>query len=129
MVKFGFSTVAETMTLGREAARRISEAFQRPIRLEFEKVCVSRCANTLIQLFLSRSIFRICSSARSATPDSFGLDLTSNPLCFLVSFLKSATTPQIRQDGYVRDEMLNRLFCLMSFLCRKGIETVRRDNW
>jgi DNA polymerase delta subunit 1 len=38
MVKFGFSSVAETMTLGREAAKRISEAFQRPIRLEFEKV-------------------------------------------------------------------------------------------
>lgn len=38
MVKFGVSTVAEAMKLGKEAADVISETFIRPIKLEFEKV-------------------------------------------------------------------------------------------
>ena len=38
MVKFGPASVPESMALGREAAKRITEAFQKPIRLEFEKV-------------------------------------------------------------------------------------------
>ncbi|CAH8509462.1 unnamed protein product [Schistosoma turkestanicum] len=38
MCKFGVSTVAEAMELGRKAAEIISEEFPKPIRLEFEKV-------------------------------------------------------------------------------------------
>lgn len=38
MVKFGTSDVADTMKLGREAARIVSEKFISPIALEFEKV-------------------------------------------------------------------------------------------
>ena len=38
MVKFGLSDLAETMDLARDAARFISEAFIKPIKLEFEKV-------------------------------------------------------------------------------------------
>lgn len=38
MCKFGVSTVAEAMELGREAAKLISSEFPHPIRLEFEKV-------------------------------------------------------------------------------------------
>ncbi|CAL8096638.1 unnamed protein product [Calicophoron daubneyi] len=38
MCKFGVSTVAEAMELGRIAAERISSEFTKPIRLEFEKV-------------------------------------------------------------------------------------------
>ena len=38
MVKFGASTLEETMRLGREAAKMISATFQTPIKLEFEKV-------------------------------------------------------------------------------------------
>ncbi|BHF57694.1 DNA polymerase delta catalytic subunit [Sparganum proliferum] len=38
MCKFGVSSVAEAMELGREAAEYISSQFPRPIRLEFEKV-------------------------------------------------------------------------------------------
>jgi DNA polymerase delta subunit 1 len=38
MVKFGTPGVPESMALGREAAKSITEAFQKPIRLEFEKV-------------------------------------------------------------------------------------------
>lgn len=38
MVKFGVSTVAEAMVLGREAAAFVSAKFIKPIKLEFEKV-------------------------------------------------------------------------------------------
>lgn len=38
MCRFGVSTVAEAMELGKEAANKISETFQAPIKLEFEKV-------------------------------------------------------------------------------------------
>lgn len=38
MCKFGVSTVAEAMKLGKEAADYISEQFVNPIKLEFEKV-------------------------------------------------------------------------------------------
>ncbi|CAH8541393.1 unnamed protein product [Heterobilharzia americana] len=38
MCKFGVSTVAEAMELGRKAAEVISQEFPNPIRLEFEKV-------------------------------------------------------------------------------------------
>ena len=38
MVRFGVTTVAEAMVLGKEAADSISEIFVRPIKLEFEKV-------------------------------------------------------------------------------------------
>ncbi|XP_053205338.1 DNA polymerase delta catalytic subunit-like [Panonychus citri] len=38
MVKFGVSTVAEAMKLGKEAADFVSEQFIKPIKLEFEKV-------------------------------------------------------------------------------------------
>ncbi|XP_040565732.1 DNA polymerase delta catalytic subunit [Lepeophtheirus salmonis] len=38
MVKFGVSTVAEAMKLGEEAAKKVSESFIKPIKLEFEKV-------------------------------------------------------------------------------------------
>lgn len=38
MVKFGVSTVAESMELGQEAAKFVSEKFVKPIKLEFEKV-------------------------------------------------------------------------------------------
>ncbi|XP_057374077.1 DNA polymerase delta catalytic subunit-like [Daphnia carinata] len=38
MVKFGVSTVAEAMALGREAAEFVSAKFIKPINLEFEKV-------------------------------------------------------------------------------------------
>ena len=38
MVRFGTSTVAESMELGKEAAEHISSQFPHPIKLEFEKV-------------------------------------------------------------------------------------------
>nr|XP_018670402.1 DNA polymerase delta catalytic subunit isoform X1 [Ciona intestinalis] len=38
MVKFGVSTVAESMVLGKEAASFVSDKFVKPIKLEFEKV-------------------------------------------------------------------------------------------
>lgn len=38
MVRFGVETVAESMELGREAAKMITEHFPHPIKLEFEKV-------------------------------------------------------------------------------------------
>ena len=38
MVKFGVSTVAEAMELGKEAAAHVTKTFQRPINLDFEKV-------------------------------------------------------------------------------------------
>ncbi len=38
MVKFGYSTVPETMALGREAAKYVTAHFEKPINLEFEKV-------------------------------------------------------------------------------------------
>ncbi|XP_033645764.1 DNA polymerase delta catalytic subunit-like [Asterias rubens] len=38
MVRFGVDTVAESMALGKEAALMISDTFQKPIKLEFEKV-------------------------------------------------------------------------------------------
>ena len=46
MVKFGVSTVAESMDLGKKAAEYVSSHFPQPIKLEFEKVshkifCVS----------------------------------------------------------------------------------------
>ena len=41
MVKFGVDTVAEAMTLGQEAAGRVTEKFVKPIKLEFEKVSLS----------------------------------------------------------------------------------------
>lgn len=40
MVKFGVETVADAMELGREAADFVSEKFIKPIKLEFEKVCI-----------------------------------------------------------------------------------------
>lgn len=42
MCRFGVSSVAEAMSLGREAANWVSSHFPSPIRLEFEKVRVSR---------------------------------------------------------------------------------------
>lgn len=38
MIKFGVSTVAEAMELGKEAAEYVSAKFIKPINLEFEKV-------------------------------------------------------------------------------------------
>ncbi|KAH9421124.1 DNA polymerase delta 1, catalytic subunit [Dermatophagoides pteronyssinus] len=38
MVNFGVNTVEEAMKLGKEAADKISEKFDKPIKLEFEKV-------------------------------------------------------------------------------------------
>ena len=38
MVRFGASTVAKSMELGKEAAEHISSQFPHPIKLEFEKV-------------------------------------------------------------------------------------------
>merc|ERR1719359_1055930 len=38
MVKFGTDSIEEAMRLGNEAAKRVSETFIRPIKLEFEKV-------------------------------------------------------------------------------------------
>ena len=38
MVKFGVESVAESMELGKEAADYVSDTFQKPIKLEFEKV-------------------------------------------------------------------------------------------
>lgn len=40
MVQFGVDTVAEAMELGQEAANSVSDKFVKPIRLEFEKVCI-----------------------------------------------------------------------------------------
>ena len=42
MVRFGASTVAESMVLGKEAAEHISSQFPHPIKLEFEKVSGGR---------------------------------------------------------------------------------------
>ena len=38
MVKFGVETIEEAMVLGRKMAEHVTKQFQRPIRLEFEKV-------------------------------------------------------------------------------------------
>lgn len=38
MVNFGVKTVSEAMELGREAANFVSSHFEKPIKLEFEKV-------------------------------------------------------------------------------------------
>ena len=38
MVRFGVATVAESMSLGKEAAEYVSSKFAGPIKLEFEKV-------------------------------------------------------------------------------------------
>ncbi|XP_076045367.1 DNA polymerase delta 1, catalytic subunit isoform X2 [Oratosquilla oratoria] len=38
MIKFGVTTVAEAMELGKEAAEYVSDKFVKPIKLEFEKV-------------------------------------------------------------------------------------------
>ena len=38
MVRFGVATVAESMSLGKEAAKYVSSKFASPIKLEFEKV-------------------------------------------------------------------------------------------
>lgn len=38
MIKFGIKEVAETMELAKKAADVVSATFQKPIRLEFEKV-------------------------------------------------------------------------------------------
>lgn len=38
MIKFGVKTVKEAMDLGEEAAKRVTETFEKPIKLEFEKV-------------------------------------------------------------------------------------------
>ena len=38
MVRFGVTTVAESMSLGKEAAEYVSSKFTGPIKLEFEKV-------------------------------------------------------------------------------------------
>ena len=38
MIKFGVSSVEEAMKLGKEAAEIITQHFQKPIKLEFEKV-------------------------------------------------------------------------------------------
>jgi DNA polymerase delta subunit 1 len=38
MVRFGVTSVAEAMKLGREAAELVSRQFKKPIKLEFEKV-------------------------------------------------------------------------------------------
>jgi len=46
MVRFGVPTVAESMELGKEAAEYVSSKFAKPIKLEFEKVCVCVCAHT-----------------------------------------------------------------------------------
>ena len=38
MVRFGVATVAESISLGKEAAEYVSSKFASPIKLEFEKV-------------------------------------------------------------------------------------------
>lgn len=48
MVNFGVKTVKEAMELGREAANYVSGHFDKPIKLEFEKVF---CFNDFINLF------------------------------------------------------------------------------
>ena len=45
MVRFGVTTVAESMSLGKEAAEYVSSKFESPIKLEFEKV-------RMLQLFV-----------------------------------------------------------------------------
>jgi len=39
MCKFGVTSVAEAMKLGKIAAESVSKKFMDPIKLEFEKVC------------------------------------------------------------------------------------------
>jgi len=38
MIKFGVKTVKEAIEIGKEAAVKITKIFEKPIRLEFEKV-------------------------------------------------------------------------------------------
>jgi len=47
MCKFGVTTIAEAMRLGKIAAESISAKFMDPIKLEFEKVC---CAEVVQKL-------------------------------------------------------------------------------
>ena len=54
MVRFGVATVAESMSLGKEAAEYVSSKFASPIKLEFEKVrwmcsiCVHACVRVCV---------------------------------------------------------------------------------
>ncbi len=40
MVSFGVADTARAMELGKEAAEYVSDTFVKPIKLEFEKVCL-----------------------------------------------------------------------------------------
>ena len=48
MVKFGPDNVPDSMELGKEAAEYVSKHFVSPIKLEFEKVCVSSSLMALV---------------------------------------------------------------------------------
>ena len=47
MVRFGTEDLEESMSLGHEAAAYVSEHFVKPIKLEFEKVCICMDNNFL----------------------------------------------------------------------------------
>ena len=55
MVRFGVKTVEDSMKLGRKAAEMISSHFPPPIKLEFEKVCLSLSLFRVTELSLSLS--------------------------------------------------------------------------
>ena len=48
MCKFGVTTVAEAMRLGKIAAESVSKKFMDPIKLEFEKVCDAEVAQKML---------------------------------------------------------------------------------
>lgn len=60
MCNFGVKTVAEAMRLGKIAAESISKKFMDPIKLEFEKVCVTEVVEKVkyIKACWPMSVFR-----------------------------------------------------------------------
>ena len=63
MVRFGVTTVAESMSLGKEAAEYVSSKFASPIKLEFEKVRTLQLYNysTYVHIcIMKRSTFLTC---------------------------------------------------------------------
>ncbi len=101
-----------------QAAKYVTGHFIKPINLDFEKgLCWSCCAvGLVVQHCLTCSVaqctFRICSSARSATPACTGPSPTSS----------TAWTPRVARDRRAPSLLLT------GAPPPSGIETVRRDN-
>ncbi|XP_039734643.1 DNA polymerase delta catalytic subunit [Pteropus medius] len=98
MCRFGVSSVAEAMALGREAADWVSGHFPSPIRLEFEKVYFP-------YLLISKK--RYAGLLFSSRPDAHdrmdckGLEAVRRDNCPLVANLVTASLRRLLIDRYV----------------------------